>query len=84
MFKAVLVGKTAVIVGLSNSAFQDVIYRAKIHPKRNTASLSYQEKAARYKAINEVIHERIKAGGKNQFTDLTANKAHTCPRWVQI
>lgn len=89
--KAALVGKTAVVVGVSNSAFQDVIYRAKIHPKRNTSTLSDQEKTAIYNAINEVISERIRAGGKNQFTDLYGKqgayvplmgpnmKEHSCP-----
>jgi formamidopyrimidine-DNA glycosylase len=77
--KAALVGKTAVLVGLSNSAFQDIIYRAKIHPKRNTASLRSQEKTALYKAINTVIHERLRAGGKNQFTDLYGKQGGYVP-----
>ncbi|MCL1978020.1 MAG: hypothetical protein FWG55_07990 [Candidatus Bathyarchaeota archaeon] len=68
--KAALVGKTAVIVGVSNSAFQDIIYRAKISPKRNTGILSIEEKKALYKAITQLIEERLEAGGKNQFTDL--------------
>jgi len=77
--KAALVGKTAVLVGLSNSAFQDIIYRAKIHPKRNTASLSSQEKTALYNAINAVIQERLRAGGKNQFTDLYGRQGGYVP-----
>ncbi len=89
--KAALVGKTAAVVGISNSAFQDIIYRAKIHPKRNTASLSSQEKTVLYKAINDLIQERIQKGGKNQFTDLYGKqgtyvplmgpnmKEHNCP-----
>ncbi|MHA1943822.1 MAG: DNA-formamidopyrimidine glycosylase family protein, partial [Candidatus Thorarchaeota archaeon] len=38
--KAALVGKTAVVVGLSNAAFQEIIYKAGIHPKRNTSTLN--------------------------------------------
>jgi formamidopyrimidine-DNA glycosylase len=75
--KAALVGKTAVVVGLSNSAFQDIIYRAKIRPKRNTSTLSSQEKTALYNAIACLIQERIKAGGKNQLADLYG-KQGTC------
>ena len=37
---AVLVGKDALVVGLSNSAFQDIIYRAGLHPKRKASSLN--------------------------------------------
>lgn len=68
--KAALVGKDAVVVGLSNSAFQDVIYRAKIHPKRKASSLTENEKHALYDTIKLVIQRRIQSGGKNQFVDL--------------
>ncbi|UCH38256.1 MAG: hypothetical protein JSV76_03635, partial [Candidatus Bathyarchaeota archaeon] len=37
MLKSTLVGKNAILVGLSNSTFQDVIYRAKTHPKRKAS-----------------------------------------------
>lgn len=77
--KAALVGKTAVVVGLSNSAFQDVIYRTKIHPKRNTSSLSTQEKTVLYKAINDLVQERIQKGGKNQFIDLYGKQGAYVP-----
>jgi formamidopyrimidine-DNA glycosylase len=77
--KEALVGKNAVIVGLSNSAFQDVIYRAKIHPKRNTASLTIQEKTALYNAITALIKERLSSGGKNQFTDLYGKQGTYTP-----
>ena len=40
MLKAVLVGKDAIIVGISNSTFQDILYRAKLHPKRKASELS--------------------------------------------
>ena len=68
--KSVIVGKNAVIVGLSNSSFQDIIYRARIHPKRKASDLTEKEKHALYDTIKLVIHERIKSGGKNQFSDL--------------
>ena len=68
--KAVLVGKDAVIVGLSNSAFQDILYRAGIHPKRKASDLSENEKHQLFDAIKLLIQERINSGGKTQFTDL--------------
>jgi formamidopyrimidine-DNA glycosylase len=68
--KAALVGKTAVIVGISNSAFQDIIYRAKINPKRSTGTLALDEKQNLYTAITQLITERLEAGGKSQFMDL--------------
>jgi len=68
--KSVLVGKDAVVVGLSNSAFQDIIYRAKLHPKRKTSELDKDERKALYDAIRLVLRERIRLNGKNQFFDL--------------
>ncbi len=78
--KAALVGKGAIVVGLSNSAFQDIIYRAKINPKRNTSTLSKEEKTALYNAIVALIKERLEAGGKDQFTDLYGNQGKYTPK----
>ena len=68
--KTVLVGKDAVIVGLSNSAFQDILYRAGMHPKRKASDLSENEKRRLFDAIKRVIQLRIDSGGKPQFNDL--------------
>lgn len=78
--KAALVGKTAVVVGVSNSAFQDIIYRAKIGPKRNTGTLTAEEKQALYTAIVELVKERLDAGGKDQFVDLHGKQGSYVPK----
>jgi len=90
--KSVLVGKDAVVVGLSNSAFQDIIYRARLHPKRKASELKKDEMNALCEAIKFVLHERIRLGGKDQFNDLYGNqggyipamgpnmKQQTCPK----
>ena len=65
-----LVGKDAVVVGLSNSAFQDVLYRAGIHPKRRASELSPDETEALYEALRHVVEERLRLGGKAGFRDL--------------
>jgi formamidopyrimidine-DNA glycosylase len=70
MLKSVLVGKDAVVVGLSNSAFQDIIYRAHLHPKRKASTLLEDERRALYDALRFVVHERLRLGGTAQFTDL--------------
>jgi formamidopyrimidine-DNA glycosylase len=89
--KSVLVGKDAVVVGLSNSAFQDIIYRARLHPKRKASELNVAERQALYDAIEFVLRERLRLNGKNQFMDLYGNsggytpamgpnmKQHNCP-----
>lgn len=70
MLKAVLVGKDAVLVGISNSTFQDILYRAKIHPKRKASELNTQEKQNLHNSIRLVLKERLKLKGKNKFRDL--------------
>jgi formamidopyrimidine-DNA glycosylase len=77
--KSSLVGKDAVVVGLSNSAFQDILFRAKIHPKRKTSELSEDKRHALYDAIKAMINERIRLGGKDQFLDLYGKQGHYMP-----
>jgi formamidopyrimidine-DNA glycosylase len=68
--KPVLVGKDAVVVGLSNSAFQDILYRAGIHPRRRASELSPEETKALYEALSHVVEECLRLGGKVGFRDL--------------
>ncbi|MCW4022556.1 MAG: hypothetical protein NWF02_05290 [Candidatus Bathyarchaeota archaeon] len=70
MLKAVLVGKDAIIVGISNSTFQDILYRAKLHPKHKASELSAEETQRLYDAIKFVITERIRLNGKENFQDI--------------
>lgn len=77
--KQVLVGKDAVLVGLSNSAFQDVIYRAGLHPKRRASELSDDERRALFDAINQLIVERLRLGGKDKFQDIYGRQGRYKP-----
>ena len=79
MLKPVLVGKDAVVVGLSNSAFQDIIYRARLHPKRKASELNQKEGRALYDAVKLVVEERIRLNGKDQFYDLHGNQGGYTP-----
>ena len=72
--KPVLVGKDAVLVGLSNSAFQDIVYRAKLHPRRKASELNLNEQRALYNSVKLVLRERLRLNGKNQFLDLYQNQ----------
>ena len=79
MLKSVLVGKDAVVVGLSNSAFQDIIYRAKLHPKRKASELSKDERRALYESVKLVLEERIRLKGKDKFYDLYGKQGGYTP-----
>lgn len=79
MLKSVLVGKDAIVVGLGNSAFQDIAYRARIHPKRKASTLNEQERHALYDAIRLVVQERIRLGGKDHFLDIYGSQGRYTP-----
>ena len=77
--KPVLVGKDAVLVGLSNSAFQDIIYRAKLHPRRKASELNLNEQKALCNSVKIVLRERLRLNGKSQFLDLYQNQGCYIP-----
>jgi formamidopyrimidine-DNA glycosylase len=79
MLKAVLVGKDAIIVGISNSTFQDILYRAKLHPKRKASQLSGEETKRLYEAIKFVVTERIRLNGKQDFKDMNQKNGGYIP-----
>jgi formamidopyrimidine-DNA glycosylase len=68
--KAVIVGKDAAVVGLGNAAFQNILYRAGIHPKHKASDLNQTQQQALFDAIRFVIEQRVKLGGKVQFVDF--------------
>ena len=71
--KPMLVGKEAFLSGISNATFQDVLFRAKIHPKTKASKLSEDQLKGVYYAIMHVIAQRLELGGKEKFTDLYGN-----------
>ncbi|MBD3206120.1 hypothetical protein GF319_07225 [Candidatus Bathyarchaeota archaeon] len=77
--KPLLVGKDAYLIGISNATFQDVIYRAGIHPKRKASELSEEEFEELYDAITTVIDERLRLNGKTEFQDIYGKKGGYTP-----
>lgn len=77
--KQVLVGKEAVLVGLSNSGFQDVIYRARLHPSRKASSLSPEEAERLFDAVRSLVDERLRLGGKDEWVDLYGRRGGYTP-----
>ena len=77
--KMALVGKDAVLVGIQNSTFQDIIYQAGVHPKKKASGLSSSQIKALYDAIVITMKERVRLGGKDQFTDLYGKQGQYTP-----
>jgi formamidopyrimidine-DNA glycosylase len=74
MIKDVLTFDQSKIAGIGNGYFQEIIFKAKIHPKRKAGELSEKEREALYRAITEVLSEAIELGGKDDILDLYGNK----------
>lgn len=68
--KPLMVGKEAFITGISNATFQDVLFRAKVHPKTKASDLSEEQLRGIYDGIKFIISQRLDLGGKAKFTDL--------------
>ncbi len=58
------------IWGIGNGCLQDILYAAKIHPKRQIGSLSNKERETLYIAIKQTIEEMVELGGRDSEYDL--------------
>ena len=58
------------IHGLGNAIIQDILFLAKIHPKRKINEISPEERKELYNTINQSISEVIRYGGRYDERDL--------------
>jgi formamidopyrimidine-DNA glycosylase len=65
-----LLTQDQLIPGLGNSIAQDIHFRARLHPRRDLASLDVAERRALYEAIEETVQEAIDLGGRDDEVDL--------------
>src|SRR5512146_2511095 len=61
------------IPGLGNGALQDILWTARIHPKRKMATLSDQDLDAMYAALKSVVKCMTDQGGRDTERDLYGN-----------
>jgi formamidopyrimidine-DNA glycosylase len=62
------------IAGLGNAIVQDILFHAKLSPKRKTMDITSQERQKLFEAINTTIAEAIKLGGRYDEIDHFGNK----------
>lgn len=62
------------IPGLGNGVLQDILWTAKIHPRRKINSLQDKEKEALYSSIKTVLSNMEKFGGRDTENDFFGNK----------
>ncbi len=59
--------------GIGNGCLQDILFAARIHPKRKVATLTEDERAGLLSAIREVLGEMTRLGGRDTEKDLLGN-----------
>jgi formamidopyrimidine-DNA glycosylase len=71
-----LLTQDQLIPGLGNAIAQDILFRARLHPRRALADVSPTERQALHDAITTTVGEAIALGGRNDETDLFGNPGH--------
>ena len=56
--------------GLGNGVLQDILFNAKIHPRRKLESLTPREKEAAYKSVKQTLFEMTASGGRDTEKDI--------------
>ena len=56
--------------GMGNGCLQDILYHARIHPKRRIVDLTGDEKRALYNAIVDTLSRMVELGGRYEERDL--------------
>jgi formamidopyrimidine-DNA glycosylase len=58
------------VLGIGNGCLQDILWRAKIHPRRRAVSLTLSEQQALYNATRNTLRQMVEAGGRDGDYDL--------------
>ena len=58
------------VPGLGNGVLQDILYDARIHPRRRVASLDANERHALFDALTRTLDEMVSRGGRDTERDL--------------
>jgi formamidopyrimidine-DNA glycosylase len=65
-----LLTQEQLIPGLGNAIAQDILFRARLHPRHPIADLDTGQRQALYSAIQDTVHEVIEKGGRYDEYDL--------------
>jgi formamidopyrimidine-DNA glycosylase len=68
-----LLTQDQVIPGLGNAIAQDILFRARLHPRHPVADLDAEQRRALYDAIGATTRQVIEAGGRYDEYDLYGN-----------
>jgi formamidopyrimidine-DNA glycosylase len=65
-----LLTQDQLIPGLGNAIAQDILFRARLHPRHPIAELGPEQRSALYRAIVDTVAEAIDKGGRYDEVDL--------------
>jgi formamidopyrimidine-DNA glycosylase len=68
-----LLTQDQIIPGLGNAVAQDILFRARLHPKHPIAGLAADQRRGLYQAILDTVAEVIDQGGRYDEYDLYGN-----------
>ncbi|NIM95782.1 MAG: endonuclease VIII [Anaerolineales bacterium] len=69
-----LLTQDQIIPGLGNAIAQDILFRARLHPRHLISEFSQDQRCALYNAIQDTVHEVIEKGGRYDEYDLYNNR----------
>lgn len=61
------------IPGVGNGVLQDILFNAKIHPKRKKSTFSEEEKTTLFQSLKNTLKEMTSKGGRDTQKDLYGN-----------
>lgn len=56
--------------GLGNGVLQDILWNAKVHPRRKLGTLTQQEKEAVFRSVKQTLFDMTAAGGRDTEKDI--------------
>jgi formamidopyrimidine-DNA glycosylase len=65
-----LLTQDQLIPGLGNAIAQDILFRARLHPRRALADIDADQRRALYDAIVSTVRDAIELGGRSDEVDL--------------
>ena len=69
-----LLTQEQIIPGLGNASAQDILFKARVHPRHPIAELDGEQKAELFAAIKNTVNEIIDKGGRYDEFDLYGQK----------
>ena len=62
------------VLGIGNGCLQDILYHAKLHPRRRMVDTTASERRALYDAIQDTLARMVELGGRDSERDLYGNR----------